>query len=50
MTTKEELNGLSDQELIEKLRLYQSLQSKGLYDEIMILLLELEMFNRKLEI
>lgn len=42
-----EIAQLDDVELINKLELYQGLQSKGVRDEIMTTLLEDEFYNRE---
>lgn len=44
---RQDIEQLSDVELLSKLELYQGLQSKGVRDEIMTTLLEDEFYNRE---
>lgn len=41
---------LTDEELYKNLDFYKGLQSKGIYDEMMIMLMEVELMERGLEI
>ena len=47
---REDLMQLTEVELLNRLESYKSLQSKGVRDEIMITLLEDELYNRTMEL